>query len=76
MVVDKMKFLEKYKDSVKKFNKNKGALNDAKNIYNMLCKKCQRLTFVKIKYGKTAQIKHYCEYCQKKIIDRFGEKYD
>ena len=67
--------MEKYKDTIQKFNHNKRALNDSKNIYNMLCKKCQRLTFVKIKSGKVAQMKHYCDYCQKRIIEKYGEKY-
>jgi len=71
-----MKFLEKYKDSMEKFKHNKGALNDSRKIYNLLCPKCQRLTFVKVKYGKTPKMQHYCEKCQKKIIEKFGGKYD
>lgn len=71
-----MKWLEKHKETIAQFRDNKKALFDAKNIYNGLCPKCKRITIVKIKHGKTAKMKDYCDSCQKEIISKYGDKYN
>ena len=71
-----MKFMEKYKETIKSFKGNKDAIKDSTSIYNkILCKDCKRKLFVKFKVGKVIKMRDYCLECQNKIKEEYGDKY-